>query len=333
VPVHEQLRGTRTVVIDRGLHLRLRTDMTIDIVRRSRGVLAAGVSAVALGFVLARPVAAVIVAVVAVVGWAVLRWLHLGRTMRHGLGVGQPITVRQRLDGDPAVVVTDVTGEVELGRGSVLLVTRFRSSVTVHGRQLSFVLPTGLLTESEIGFLEGDLVTPEASAEPASGPASALPLSLTVTEDVQQRAGAAIVRAVALSADALLPVVVSVAFLVLGAALRSGPWFTVGAVIAAVCALTTPRGALRARSMVRASYPVGRTMRAEVTPDSMTTELDAVVLSVRWEMYDARRVTSDAVLLRRKGPFLSPDVFSVYPRDLFDDASIETLAAALPRTF
>ncbi len=332
MPVHEQVQGGRTVVVDRDLHLRLRTDMTIDVARHTRSVLAVGVAAVVLGVLLARPLTGVVVALAGVAGWAVLRWLHLGRTMRHGLGVGQSITVRGRIDGDPAVVVTDVTGEVELGRGSVLVVTRFRSYVTVHGRQLSFVLPAGLLTEAEIGFLEGHLATPEGS-EPAPEPASALPLSLTLTEDVTARAGAAIVRAVTLSADSMMPVVSALAFLAVGVAVRSGGWLTVGAVIAVVWVLTTPRAALRARAMVRSAYPAGRTLHAEVTADSITTELDAVVLAVRWEMYDACRVSADAVLLRRKGPFLSPDVLSVYPRDLFDDASIETLTAALPRQF
>lgn len=322
----------RAVVVDRGLHLSLRTDMLLDLARRSHRLVSLVVVPVLLGLLLAHPVQGVVLALVAVLAWAAVRWRQLGRTMRDGLGVGQRIEVGHRGEGEAAVVITDASGEVALGRGSALVITRFRGIVTFYGRQLSFVLPAGLLTDTEIAFLEGSAATPQGGAAPDEPP-SRLPLSLTITEQAQERTGAALSRAIGMSADTLLPVVVALLFLGFGVVLRAAPMFVCGGVFAAVSLLTAPRAVLRARSAVRSAYPVGGTIHADVRADSLTTEFATVTHAVRWEAYDARRVTEHAVLLRRKGPFMSPDVYVAFPRRLFDDAAIGQLAAAVPRSF
>ena len=323
----------RSVVVDRRLHLQIRTDLLLDLGRRSRGLLVLVLALTLLGLLLGRPLQGVVAGLGGVLVWAAVHWVRFGRSMRHGLDVGQRVAVSHRVRGDAAVVVTDSTGEVVLGRGSALVITRFRGIVTFYGRQLSFVLPTGMLTEDEASFLEGSGAAPEGGLVALDDPPSLLPLSLTITEEARRRTSAAVVRAITTSADVLTPVVVALGFLVLGAILRFGPLVIFGCVVAAVSLLTAPRVALRARSTVRLAYPVGRTVHAEVSTDSFTTELATVTHAVRWDTWDSRRVTEHAVLLRHRGRFMSHDVFSVYPRDLFDDAAIRQLAAAVPRTF
>lgn len=314
------------MVVDASLHRRMRTDMLLDTARVARVMKGALVLVVLFGFALGRPWQAAAVAVIAALVWAAVRWVQLGRSMRQGLAVGQRITVGRGRGDEPKVVVTDATGEVVLSRGSAVVITRFRGIVSFYGRQLSFVLPVSLLTDDEIAFLEGRDRDVEASP-------GALPLTLAITEHVQQRTAAAITRAIGRSADVLMPVVVALGVLVLGALARSGPLIAFACVLGTVSLLGARRAAARAQSMVRSTYPVGRTVRADVGGDSITTQLDAVIQAVRWETYGARRVTGDAVLLRRKGPFLSPDVFAVYPRELFDEEAVERLATAVPRTF
>lgn len=322
----------RTIVVDRVLHRRLRGDMLLDLALHARWPRAALPGVLLLGLLVGRPLAGAALALVGAVGWALVHWVRIGRSLREGLGVGQRVTVAHADTGEPAVVVTDETGEVSLGRGSALVVTRFRGVVSFHGRQLSFVLPTELVTDAEAAFLEGRAARPDGPADD-DVPPSDLAGSLTVTEQVQRAVTDAVSRAVLTSADMLFPLVAGVGVLAVGAASGARPILVLGGVMVAWYVLAAVRTAARVRRGIRAAYSVGRTVHAEVDADALTTQLGAVVHRVHWSTYDARRVSDGAVVLRRRGRSFSPAVFEVLPRGLFDDAAIGHLSGAVRRTF
>ena len=124
--------------------------------------------------------------------------------------VGQTVSTEWAPDGE--LVVTDVTGQYRLPRGSVMLVRRNGRNASVYGRSIQFVLPGELLTEDDIAFLEGHASAPR----PVEAPAPDLPLSLEVTTEVQAQLLSDATRTTVRTADFLFPYVGIAGFALLG---------------------------------------------------------------------------------------------------------------------
>lgn len=274
-----------------------------------------------------RWVVAVVVTAVAL-AVIVTRWcVRIRACLRTGLAVGQTVTTGYTPWGE--LTITDVTGTLCLGRGSAALVTRSRDRVVAWLRTTSFLLPTELLTDEDIAFLEGPGEAPGSSAAPA--PVPVLPLELVVTERVQARVMAAAVRVRTRSADVLFPLLTPALLLALVAVTRARI-FALGAgffLLVWIGVYLQARHAARTAS--RAQYPVGATIRANVTPDHLVVQSRSGTTHSRWSEYIARRLTTDAVLLRRDRRH--PETTVVLPRELFSERALADLATAVPRSY
>lgn len=261
--------------------------------------------------------------VVIVTHWCV----RIRAGLRSGLAIGQTVTTGYTAWGE--LTVTDVTGTLCLGRGSAASVTRTRDRVIAWLRTTSFVLPTELLTDDDIAFLEGAGEAPAPSAVPV--PVPVLPLELVVTEQVQARVMAAAVRVRARSADVLFPLLTPALLLALTALTRSRIVALAAGFFLLVCIGIYLEARHAARTTSLANYPVGATIRASVTPDHLVLQSRGGTVHSRWSEFVSRRLTSDAVLLRRDRR--RPETTVVLPRELFSERALADLATAVPRSY
>lgn len=264
-------------------------------------------------------------AVVAVVGQLVVWRIRLQRSLKRGLGVGQTVWTGYTDSGD--LTVTDATGQIWLGRGSAMAVYRRRDHVVVLGRTVSFVLPTELLTDADIDFLEGH-------GEPATEhttPAPDLPLALEMSPGIQAQLVSSATRVRATSADFLVPYLSAPMVIGFGVLTRSGPFIAGTVVFGAVCLMPTLRWLGAARKAVRQQYPVGATIRAQVTPEHLVLHVPHRTLMQPLSEYHSRRLTTHTVLLRRDRR--RSETTQVLPRALFPESALADLAAGVPRLF
>lgn len=210
-----------------------------------------------------------------------------------------------------------------------MAVVRWGGLATVLGRSVSFVLPGELVGADDVAFLEGHGELPPGAE--LSGPV--LPLSLDVTQQVQDQAVAQATRLVTTSADFLVPFVLAVPMVALFAAFENWLWVGIVGGFYALLGVPAILGLRRTRRGLRATYAVGRTIRAAVTPAHLLFSTPLGTRQLRWSEVDARRVTPDSVLLRRRRAPLTGTRTEVLPRALFTDEALGELAAAVPRPF
>jgi len=317
----------RSLTIDRARHARIVRDLVVATARARTG--GWWVGAVLVGMVIlgigghswyaAAATGAVVVALQLLV-W----WVLAVRNASNGLGVGQTVSTEWAADGE--LVVSDVTGQYHLPRGSVMFVRRHGRNATVWGRSIQFVLPGELLTEDEVAFLEGHAAAPE----PVDAPSLALPLSLEVTADVQAQLLADATRTVVRTADFLFGYAVAACFALLWLVTT---WVGFLWVAGALLALHVPamvRFARWRKAFARA-FPVGWVLRAEVTPEHLALSRLHGTAVLAWDGFDRIRATDHSVLLRhRRRPF-GATTTTVLPLDLFRSQDILQMAAAVGR--
>jgi hypothetical protein len=250
------------------------------------------------------------------------RWWRVGQywstaraAVRNGLDVGQTVSISYG-EGD-VVTFTDVTGRLGCPKGSTP-VRRFRSLLTLHSPSLTFVLPAELLTQADVEFL--------------AGPGPDLPLSLEVTQAVQDAMVDRATRVVASSADFLLPYMCALAVTVLAAATQL---WGVLVVTAFFLALAVPGlvGLARMRRRFRRIFPVGWTLRAMVTDEQLRVAQANGTVALHWDQYTGLRVIDDAVLLRLRRPLLTRTRTQVLPRALFGPEELGRLQVTVPQRF
>lgn len=326
----------RVVTIDRARLTRMRVDTVLGRIGSSKGTRRLVLLALVTAFFAVRAGwPAVLVALAPPLGQVCWWWLQTRNYARNGLGVGQDIRVDYAASGE--IGLTDSTGEYWLPRGSAMAVVRFRGNVNVYGRTLSFVVPTEVFTDADAAFLEGHGEEPH---EPTT-PGPDLPLSLTMTADIQQRTVAAATSQLVRSADFLQPWISGlgvVAFVAVVGFAVAGPAGAVKAgLVAALIMGGLASGTLfrlsRTRASLRAAYATGQTIRGRVDVDGMVLSLPHGTQSFEWRQFSRVRVTRDAVLLRKQRRVLAGDGMVVLPVRLFDDAALGALVAAVPRRF
>jgi voltage-gated potassium channel Kch len=154
-----------------------------------------------------------------------------------------------------------------------------------------------------------------------------LPLSLVVTEPVQERLVSANLRLVArvlLVPLLLTTVLLSAVVVTLDADLVAVLVILLGACYSLFVVVRTP-------VLVRRSFPIGRLLRAEVTPEHLAMAVTTGVSVVPWRRYAKLRITDDVVLLRVRGPWLKGVTTQVLPRALFRPADLALLESSVPR--
>ena len=322
----------RSLTIDRRRHSALVRDILLQTLASShgRGRLAlVGLAGFAIGLVVSQGTWRVALGSAAVAACAqVVVWSGRAvRALRSGLAVGQTVTIGYAESGDLTVI--DDEGQVWLPRGSAMAVVRWRGLATVLGRSVSFVLPGELVGADDVAFLEGH-------GEPPSGPelsGPVLPLSLEVTQEVQDQVVALATRLVTTSADFLVSFVLAVPMVALFVAFENWLWAGIAAGFYALLAGPGVLGVRRTRRGLRATYAVGRTIRAAVTPEHLLFSTPLGTRQLTWSEVDAQRVTSETVLLRRRRAPLTTTRTEVLPRALFTPADLEELTRAVPRRF
>jgi hypothetical protein len=202
---------------------------------------------------------------------------------------------------------------------------RYRGNITVYGRAISFVLPSELVTESDVAYLEGHGEAPGDVT--AAGPN--LPLSCPMTVERQQELVAAGTAVVVRSADFLMPWLVAPLLIGVPALVGSLPATAIAVAFAALLTLPGLRGVARTRRGIRRGYPVGRTVRAEATAEHLVLSLPHSTRTMAWSEFSGIRVTQVAVLLRRTRPPLGADSTVVLPLDLFDADALAAASAAV----
>lgn len=318
----------RVVTIDRARLARMRRDTVLAWIGSRKGTVRLVVLALATAlFAVPAGWPLILLVVAPPLGQVCWWWFQTRSYARSGLGVGESISVDYAASGE--IGLTDATGQVWLPRGSALAVVRSRGNATVYGRSLSFVVPTEVLTDSDAAFLEGHGDEPH---EPTA-PTPDLPLSLTITADVQQGTVAAITSAMVRSADFWQPWVSAAVVVGIMALVGSATAVLVAALIMGGLASTTLVRVLRMRKGIRAAYPVGRTIRARVDPGHFMLSFPHGAQSHPWSDFSHARVTRHAVLLRRPRRRLALDMIMVMPAGLFDADALGTLVAAVPRRF
>lgn len=165
------------------------------------------------------------------------------------------------------------------------------------------------------------------SAHTQAGRTPELPLTLTVTESVQDVMVAAHVRSLAsmllvpLLVVTAVPAAVAIAVGVVPVAVLFG---LLGAGYALFLSVHT-------RTLVRRVFPVGRVLGAEVTPEHLAVSVTGGVEVHPWSHYAKARVTEDAVLLRVRRTNLTRITTQVLPRALFRPAALSVLESSVPR--
>ena len=315
------------MTIDRARHARIVRDLVVTTARARSGswwVGAVLVSLVILGIAghswYAGAAAAAAVVALQVLVW----WLWAERSTSNGLAVGQTVSTEWASDGE--LVVSDVTGQYRLPRGSVMLVQRNGRNASVYGRSIQFVLPGELLTEHEVAFLEGHSAAPE----PVEAPSLNLPLSLEVTAEARAQLLADATRSTVRTADFLLPYLVLSGFAVLGLVTTWAGFLWIAGVLLVLTVPSMVRFARWRKAFLRA-YPVGRVLRAEVTSEHLAVSTLHGTTVLAWNGFDRIGATDHSVLLRHRRKFLGATRTTVLPLGLFRPQDIRQMAAAVPR--
>ena len=320
----------RSITIDRARKRRIRRDDVLHTIGAPDGLRRLAVSGLAgcvLGLAVRSWPAAVVGAVLAVLGRIAWWWLRTNASMREGLDVGQTVTVEYAASG--GISVTDSTGQLWMGRGWAIRVERFRSLVIVAARDMAFMLPRELLTDEDVAFLVGRDIGLEAAS--AHGPE--LPLSREITPDDQRTLVSAATSIVLRSADFLVPWVLAPFMIGLFVAVGSAPAIIGMCVFCAVCAVPGLRGLRRTRSRLRSTYPVGLVLRAGVTTERLWLSLANGTLAVPWHEFVQSRLSDHAVLLRKPRRRFGNHATLILPRALFDDEALTTISSVVPCPF
>jgi hypothetical protein len=82
---------------------------------------------------------------------------------------------------------------------------------------------------------------------------------------------------------------------------------------------------------MRSGYPVGLTVRADVTPERLLLSLAHGTQTLRWSVFSGLHVTNEAVLLSRARKPLATDSSVVLPVGLFDDDALAVASSAVNR--
>ncbi len=317
-----------SLTMTRARHTRMARDLVVQIIASSKGygrlallaVVALVIGGLASGWLLAVGLAVAVV-LIQVLYW----WVKVERSMRAGLGVGQTITVGYASTDE--LTITDVTTQIWLPRGSALIALRYRSAVIVLARGISFVLPSELLTDGDIAFLEG---RGEVPREPtASGPW--MPLAIEMTAEIQAQLVERTTKVIATSADFLMPWVAAAMLLTFAALTRSWAIFVPTAVFCLVITLVTLPQLVEVRRQVQRAYPVGTTILAGVTPEHLTLATSNLTQRMPLAGFYAHRLTPRTVMLRRHRR--RPVGTYVLPRALFSPEALSDLATGVPRRF
>ena len=330
-----QLTQPRSVTIDRRRHRQVKRDQLLGVFGSAsgQGSLTRWVfSGFTTGFTaeaVARSdisasswLAGLLLGVAAALG-RLAGWMwRVAEGTRNGLEVGQ--TVSAGYDDQGRLVVVDAVEQAILPRGCCYLVARRRGLAVVVTDPRTFILPGELLTDADIAFLEG-------RDQPRHGPE--LQVSLVVTPEVQSKIVTRATRVVLTSADFLLPFVVLAIFLAVAVAVGSSKFAIGSVVVLGLLALGGVGGILGSREVMRAAYIVGRPVTGAVMTDHFLMSLVGGVRLYPWKSLRAHRVTTDAVLLRRRTGFMMRTVTEILPRELFTDEALGQLAARLPRRF
>jgi hypothetical protein len=316
----------RSLTIDRARKARIRRDSVLQAIEAPRGRRQLAVTSAiagALGLAGGGWPAAVLMFVIGVLGHIGWWWLRLGADLRSGLDVGQTIRLDYATSGE--ISLTDSTGQLWFGRGSVMTVLRFRGNAIVVGREMAFVLPRELLTEADIAFLEGH--------GPAPGEATALgpdlPLSCEITADIQRKLVAASTRVIARSADFLMPWFSALFVTGMVAYVGSAPAVAGAMAFGALIVLPGVRGILSTRRRMRLTYAVGMTVRADVTEERLLLSLKHSTRPMPLRDFSGIGVTTGVVLLRRARRVLAADRTVLVPIDLFDTAAMTTMSTVI----
>jgi hypothetical protein len=320
----------RSITIDRARKARIRRDAVLRTITTPAGLRRLAMTGVALGFLglLARGwLTAAVRASLAIFGRVAWRWLQVQASLRTGLDVGQTVRVDYASSGE--ISITDSTGQYWLPRGSVIAVLRYRGIVTVVGREISFILPGELLTAADIAFLEGHGTAPQEAT--AAGPD--LSLSCEVTPDVQRNLVTAATLATVRSADFLLSWFVSALLVGVVGYVGSGPALAGTVLFCGLLVLPGLHGVFRTRRGLRAAYPVGLTVRAEVTKERLLLSPTHGTRTIAWRDYAQLRLTKDALLLRHARRRLALDATIVLPITLFDTNARATISAVVHGRF
>jgi hypothetical protein len=309
----------RSLTIDRRRHRRIVRDLVVATAAARSGqwwfgALVAGVVVLSVTAELWYAGAALALVLVAlqVLAW----WFVAVRTARDGLDVGHTIT--RSYDGDE-LVLTDVTGQLRLPRGSVLLVRQTGANATVYGRAVSFVLPEEMLDEADIAFLEDRV---------PSGPA--LPLAVEVTQEVQDRLLADGTRFQLGTADFLLPYVVCIPMALVGIVTPLWGFLVIGAVLFAISGVPGLVRLRRGRASFRRGLPVGWTLRAALTAEGLSVSWPHATVTLAWDTFDRVTATEHNLVLRHRRQSFGSFAATVLPIDLFGPEEVRQLAAAVP---
>lgn len=318
----------RTITITRARYSRLLRGLLLDtlVSRASTGRLYIWtLIGLVASWLTGRWAVGILLVIAAVAGTVAWWWIRIRQSLRDGLGVGQTVSTSYTAWGE--LTVTDITGTISLSRGSAVVVTRTRDRVSVWSRTASFTLPTELLTDQDIAFLEG----PGEAPADSSAPVPVLPLGLVVTPNIQARVMAAAVRVRTRSADTLFPFLTPTLLLTIVAVTRSLFYFTLAGLFLLICIGQYLQARQCARIACRSQYPLGATIRAQVTPEHLVVQALTGTLHMRWSEFTARRLTKEALFLRRDRR--RPETTLVLPRELFTDDALTDLAKSVPRAY
>lgn len=272
-----------------------------------------------------------VVAALAVIGLLVLArmgawWVRLARTMSKRLPDGQVVSVGHTSGGE--LVIRD-TDEVWLPRGSAVTVQRIGSVTIVHGRSVTAVVPTDLLTDEDTAFLEGHGTEPPPGAATDAPPG--LPLSLEITAGVQDDLVRARRRSYLRSGEFGVLLLLPVLLFVVMVAIAEPRTTLVTVLVTSIPAAFGLAGLQRSCAALRRTFPVGHTLRAGADEDGLVLNVVHGALRMGWSDFQAHRLGRRTVELRtRKGRPLSN---LTLPREIFTPAGLQLVTAAVPRSF
>lgn len=317
-------RVLRALVIGRKRHVRMRSDLVLELMTSQPGFRRLVLGAVVFGVVAAAsggwPWA------FAAVGWvffaALYWWTKAGRALRSGLSVGQRVSVGHGPNGELQVI--DETGSLGVARGAAFAVIRWRANVSVYTGSVSFVLPGELLSDEDTAFLL-DASTPAPSLAGSS--------EVLMDTETQRRMVGTATRVVMTSADFLFPAVTALAAFAAVTVLGSPTVIAVAAVACLGWALAGLEGIFTSRRAVGMTYLPGRRWQLAAGTDGFTVTSGGVTRTCRWADYRAHRITAPVVMLRPRRRPLSRTVTELFPAALFDGDAQREMTARIPRRF
>jgi hypothetical protein len=317
-----------TLTVDATTRRRMVTDLWLHDVRTLRGrrllsYLAAGWVVLLVWHDVVGTLAVVALLILGRVAWW---WVRLTRRMAKRLPTGQVVSVGHTEGGD--LVIRD-TDEVWLPRGSALTVERIGSVTIAHGRTVSAVVPTVLLSDEDAAFLEGHGT--QAPAQTATDEPPDLPLSVEITEQIQDDLVRARRQSYLWSGEFGITLVTPLLLFALMVAIAE-PRTTLIAVL--VVSIPVALGLNTTRTScggLRRLFPVGHVLRAGADEDGLVLTMVHGTPRLRWSEFQAHRLRERTLELRtRKGRALRNVTL---PRDLFTPMSLQLLTLAVPRSF